>query len=76
MVHLAKKLNMKVTAEGVETYAQEIALVDLGCDQVQGFLYAKPMPMADLAPFFLRDFYSQSETKGHSNEILLANTAS
>jgi diguanylate cyclase (GGDEF)-like protein len=61
MVHLAKKLGMKVTAEGVETFNQELALADLGCDQVQGFLYAKPMPMADLAPFFLRDFYTRSE---------------
>jgi diguanylate cyclase (GGDEF)-like protein len=78
MVHLAKKLNMKVTAEGVETYDQELALVELGCDQVQGFLYAKPMPMADLAPFFLRDIYTQVdnfETKGTSNENLLVGNA-
>jgi diguanylate cyclase (GGDEF)-like protein len=77
MVHLAKKLGMKVTAEGVETYDQELALNDLGCDQVQGFLYAKPMPMADLAPFFLRDFYSQKDTepKGHSNEIPIPHAA-
>jgi diguanylate cyclase (GGDEF)-like protein len=61
MVHLAKKLGMRITAEGVETYDQELALTDLGCDQVQGFLYAKPMPMADLAPFFLRDFYTKTE---------------
>jgi diguanylate cyclase (GGDEF)-like protein len=61
MVHLAKKLGMKITAEGVETYDQELALTDLGCDQVQGFLYARPVAMADLAPFFLRDFYAKNE---------------
>ncbi len=73
MVHLAKKLKMRVTAEGVETMSQELALVELGCDQVQGFLYARPMPMADLAPFFLRDIYTQTEfvTKGTSHEGLL-----
>jgi diguanylate cyclase (GGDEF)-like protein len=59
IMHLAKKLKMQVTAEGVETYDQEVILAEIGCDQVQGFLYSKPVPMADLAPFFLRDFYSK-----------------
>jgi diguanylate cyclase (GGDEF)-like protein len=60
ILHLAKKLKMIVTAEGIETYDQELILASLGCDQVQGFLYSKPVSMADLAPFFLRDFYSNA----------------
>jgi diguanylate cyclase (GGDEF)-like protein len=63
ILHLAKKLKMVVTAEGIETYEQELALASLGCDQVQGFLYSKPVTMADLAPFFLRDFYGKHHSQ-------------
>ena len=44
MVGLASDLNMQTTAEGVET-AEELQLVrDLGCSQVQGYIFGKPMP--------------------------------
>jgi diguanylate cyclase (GGDEF)-like protein len=43
VVNLAQALNMKVVAEGVETDGQYQILRRLGCDQVQGFLFAKPM---------------------------------
>ncbi len=45
---LAHALGMRVTAEGVETEGQARALAAIGCDQAQGFLYAAPMPLADL----------------------------
>lgn len=48
IVHLGRKLNKKVIAEGVETEAQDAALRELGCDEVQGFFYARPMPLEDL----------------------------
>jgi EAL domain-containing protein (putative c-di-GMP-specific phosphodiesterase class I) len=38
-----------VTAEGVETNAQAMALRIAGCDQLQGFLFGKPMPIAEIA---------------------------
>jgi diguanylate cyclase (GGDEF)-like protein len=43
VVNLAQSLNMKVVAEGVETDAQFRILRGFGCDQLQGFLFAKPM---------------------------------
>jgi EAL domain-containing protein (putative c-di-GMP-specific phosphodiesterase class I) len=49
VVNLAQALNMKVVAEGVETDAQYQILRRLGCDQVQGFLFAKPMSAKALA---------------------------
>ncbi len=49
VVQLALALNMKVVAEGVETDAQYQILRRLGCDQVQGFLFAKPMSAKALA---------------------------
>ena len=49
VVNLAQALNMKVVAEGVETDGQYQILRRLGYDQVQGFLFAKPMTAAALA---------------------------
>jgi len=45
---LARCLDMVTTAEGVET-EEQLALVRLaGCNQVQGFLFARPVPAAQL----------------------------
>jgi diguanylate cyclase (GGDEF)-like protein len=44
IVELAHALELHVTAEGVETAEQHEALRALGCDSMQGFLFARPMP--------------------------------
>ena len=44
IIELGKKMNLKVIAEGIEELEQENRLKVLGCDEVQGFYYAKPMP--------------------------------
>ncbi len=43
IIHVAKKLKLKVVMEGVETLEQEQFILDEGCDYVQGYLYGKPM---------------------------------
>lgn len=48
IVPLGQRLGMQVLAEGVETEAQAQALRALGCDEVQGYLYARPMPLDQL----------------------------
>ncbi|HMJ77439.1 MAG TPA: EAL domain-containing protein [Iamia sp.] len=48
IIDLAKDLGAIVTAEGVETTAQLDTLASLGCDVIQGYLIAKPMPERDL----------------------------
>jgi diguanylate cyclase (GGDEF)-like protein len=48
VIHLAHALGMRVVAEGVETAAQQTILLHMGCDELQGYLYAKPMPPAQL----------------------------
>ncbi len=47
-VSLARGLNLKVVAEGVETEAQADVLQRLGCDQAQGFFYSPPVPSEQL----------------------------
>jgi len=43
-VRLGRALNMKIVAEGVETQEDWDLVVNVGCDEVQGFFAAKPMP--------------------------------
>ncbi|MBO4241754.1 MAG: EAL domain-containing protein, partial [Clostridiales bacterium] len=43
-IRLAKNLNMKIVAEGVEVKEQVDFLASEGCDMIQGYYYAKPMP--------------------------------
>jgi len=45
IVNLAKELNIKTVAEGVENEEQYELLKEVGCDIAQGYLFAKPMPM-------------------------------
>ena len=47
VIRIAKDINCKVVAEGVETKEQRDTLVEVGCDIIQGFYYAKPMPVND-----------------------------
>jgi diguanylate cyclase (GGDEF)-like protein len=49
IVPLGRRLGMSVLAEGVETETEASLLRQLGCDEVQGYLYAKPLPLAELS---------------------------
>ncbi len=49
IVQMAHTLGMRVVAKGVETEAQRNALVALGCDEMQGYLFARPMSAPSLA---------------------------
>ncbi|NMF87945.1 EAL domain-containing protein [Aromatoleum petrolei] len=54
VVTLARQLGLAVVAEGVETPAQRAFLADLGCDRLQGFLFARPLPAAEVEAWLLR----------------------
>jgi diguanylate cyclase (GGDEF)-like protein len=55
VVQMARSLQLHVVAEGVETEAQRDALVTLGCDELQGFLFARPMSPSALALWAMCD---------------------
>jgi len=48
IIDVAHSLRLKVTAEGVETAEQLSMLKEMNCDEIQGFLISKPLPLMDL----------------------------
>jgi diguanylate cyclase (GGDEF)-like protein len=53
-IELAHNLGLTVVAEGVEDAETQRQLAQLGCDQVQGFHVARPMPASELAEWLAR----------------------
>jgi diguanylate cyclase (GGDEF)-like protein len=51
IIDLGKKMDLKVIAEGIEEVEQQDRLIELSCDEVQGFYYAKPMPEGEFLDF-------------------------
>ena len=51
-ISMAHAFGMTVIAEGVETREQALALRSMGCDQLQGYLFAKPMSPADAEAWY------------------------
>ncbi len=47
VIDLAKKLNMQIVAEGIESREQVDFLMEQECDLIQGYYYAKPMPIVE-----------------------------
>lgn len=55
IVELAKGFGLKTTAEGVEDSASLSIVRRAGCDSVQGFYFARPMPGQEFAAFLTAD---------------------
>ncbi len=58
VITLAKSLNLKIIAEGVETEAQKNFLVENGCKNIQGYFYGEPMQAEEMEGLFLKGFNS------------------
>ncbi|WP_039755165.1 EAL domain-containing protein, partial [Chromobacterium haemolyticum] len=55
IINMAKNLNMKVVAEGVETIEQWHFLQREGCEYVQGYLIARPLPADEFVKLLAQD---------------------
>lgn len=63
IIVMAHKLGLKVIAEGVETTAQRACLSNHGCDFVQGYLFARPLPAAEFEKLLLRQPFSAADRR-------------
>ncbi|MBO1926862.1 bifunctional diguanylate cyclase/phosphodiesterase [Thiomicrorhabdus sp. 6S2-11] len=54
IINMGHNLGLSVLAEGVETAAQLDILKELGCDEIQGFYFSKPLPFHELTAFLKR----------------------
>jgi diguanylate cyclase (GGDEF)-like protein len=65
LLGLGRGLGLTVTAEGVEQPAQAAALLEQGCQQAQGYLYAHAMSAADTTNFITASRIGIAETLTH-----------
>ena len=63
-MQLAKMLNLKTVAEGVETKEQMERISKLGCDYIQGYFYSKPLPEDEFVKYLIRKNVEDAGTKG------------
>ena len=80
IIAMARSLNLRVIAEGVETYEQMCLLHAYGCHIMQGYYFSRPIPAADFASF-RREYGEQKQlpkmkSKGKSSAISLLRAAS
>ena len=61
MLNLAETLKMETVAEGVEDMELADMLREMGCDFIQGYVYARPMPAGDYREFMERFLAGQRE---------------
>jgi diguanylate cyclase (GGDEF)-like protein/PAS domain S-box-containing protein len=63
IIALSHSLKMKVVAEGVETIPQYNFLRSLKCDQIQGYLISRPVPVHEITAFLERAFSYENYLK-------------
>ncbi|MEG3087770.1 putative bifunctional diguanylate cyclase/phosphodiesterase [Sphingomonas sp. PB4P5] len=63
VVSMAKSLGLAVIAEGVETPEQEAALLRLGCDEVQGYRYGRPMPAPEIVHAYHPHYFPLADAR-------------
>jgi diguanylate cyclase (GGDEF)-like protein/PAS domain S-box-containing protein len=63
IISMGNSLDLKVIAEGVETEGQFDVLKEKHCDEMQGYLFSKPVPVEDVAEL-LRDGLADRKNKG------------
>jgi EAL domain-containing protein (putative c-di-GMP-specific phosphodiesterase class I) len=59
VINLGRNLKMSILAEGVESKSQHAFLLQEGCDEVQGYLTGRPLPIAEYAKLVGRQAIAQ-----------------
>jgi diguanylate cyclase (GGDEF)-like protein len=73
IIDMARALNMKVIAEGVETVGQSNILVAMGCDEMQGFLFSMPITAEELQQLAVQRH--ADDTSGFRNSLFATDFA-
>ncbi len=73
LLELAQRLKLRIVAEGVEEQRQQMFLTDVGCELMQGFHFARPMPGAQLCNWLASN--DRSRVGGASVESYRTSTA-
>ena len=63
ILNIAKELKFISVAEGVETKEQKEYLAEKGCDVIQGYYYAKPMPKTEFEKLFSKTILEDEKKK-------------
>jgi diguanylate cyclase (GGDEF)-like protein len=69
IISLGHTMKMQVTAEGVETEEQAQMLQNLGCDDVQGYLFSKPVAAPDVASLIMKSFVRDAILESHDEQF-------
>lgn len=74
IIRLAHGLRLSVTAEGVETHAQLAMLREYGCNDVQGYLFSRPLAAPEFAKFIASMPSIQQATPTQTASVTIAST--
>jgi len=69
LASLAHALGLKAVAEGIETHGQLELVRELGCDLVQGYLYARPMPPGDVTTMLIEREHERKHEPGRPGTL-------
>lgn len=67
MIKMAQTIGIGVIAEGVEDFSQLLHLQEDQCEQAQGYLLSRPLPVADVRAFLKR--LEASQEQGRTNRL-------
>lgn len=69
VIQMAHSLNLRVVAEGVETLRQSEFLSSMKCDELQGYLFSRPIPTSELEQMLKAKDLKAKETSGQSSVL-------